>query len=125
MLALSDAIIELEKELGTASQPASSRSNSVRDGDLSTATHDAGPRSSTKPNEALCPKKLSRDCTPVELNIWVESFKAYYVSGRLELASVGEQQAYFRACIEAPLVARISGRVTPDTPVLQLSLIHI
>ena len=77
LLALSDAIIELGKELGTESQPASSRSNSVRDGDLTTIHPDAGPRTSTKPNEALRPKKLNRDCTPVELNLWVESFKAY------------------------------------------------
>eukprot|EP00095_Tigriopus_kingsejongensis_P006217 maker-scaffold666_size115941-snap-gene-0.10 protein:Tk06217 transcript:maker-scaffold666_size115941-snap-gene-0.10-mRNA-1 annotation:"AGAP001242-PA" len=51
----------------------------------------------TKPNEALKPQSLTRDNTPVEFRFWIEKFPAYYTTSRMELATIPEQQAYFRS----------------------------
>ena len=71
-----------------------------------------------KPNEALKPAKLLRDNTPVEFTIWVEQFAAYHSSSRMELCSIPEQQAYFKACLEPALIARIASKITPTLPVV-------
>ena len=70
-----------------------------------------------KPNDALKPKTLSRDNTPVEFTMWSQRFKAYYTSSRMEILTLNEQQAYFYACIEPQLVNRFEQRVTAATPI--------
>ena len=120
LLQISDAILKVKKSIASSrSELGTSLHWSNGRGDGTFPHSSVGSLGLTKPNKALRPRKFYRDATPIKLNLWVESFKACYASGRLELASVGKQQAYFRACIKAPLVARISGRVTPDMPVLQ------
>jgi hypothetical protein len=71
-----------------------------------------------KANEALKPKTLTRDFTPVEVTKWARQFEAYFTSSRMGQCSAAEQQAYFRACIDAYIESRISDRILPGTPVL-------
>jgi len=71
-----------------------------------------------KPNDALKPKVLARDATPVELTAWIERFTAYHTSSRLEKSSLLEQQAYFKAFIDAHLNSRLRGKIQNNTPVL-------
>ena len=56
--------------------------------------------------------------TPVEFSSWVMRFSAYYASSNMRNCSLGEQQAYFKACIDSYLEARIQDRILPVTPVL-------
>ena len=71
-----------------------------------------------KPNEALKPKQLMRESTPVELRVWVTKFRAFFIASRLENAPIEEQHAYFRACLEDQLEQRISDQIVVDMPVL-------
>ena len=98
----------------------------LRQDEIATATllTDSGdpkpaPRSSLvrKPNEALRPSKLMRENSPVEFRVWISQFRAYYTSSRMDLASITEQQAYFKACLEPALVARVEATITTDLPV--------
>ena len=70
-----------------------------------------------KANDALKPKTLTRDFTPVEFSMWSQRFKAYYTSSHMETLSLNEQQAYFFACLEAQLVKRIERMVNAATPI--------
>ena len=71
-----------------------------------------------KPNLALQPNKLSRDNTPVEFNIWLQAYEAYYTSSCMDLCSQTERLAYFKNCLEPGLIARIQNQLTNDTPIL-------
>jgi hypothetical protein len=71
----------------------------------------------TKANEALKPKVLTRESTPVELHSWLEKFRAYYSTSRMNLASIPEQQAYFRICLDPYLDARLRDKIQETTPI--------
>jgi len=75
-----------------------------------------GPR--TKPNETLKPKPLTRENNPVELRAWVERFTAFFISSRLSEATEVEQQAHFKACLDAYLNSRLHQHIKPNTPIL-------
>ena len=72
----------------------------------------------TKANDALKPKVLTREMTPVEFTSWVTRFTAYYASSNMQNCSLAEQQAYFRACIDSYLEDRLQSKIAPVTPVL-------
>ena len=76
------------------------------------------PAGRTKANDALKPKVLSREMTPVEFSSWITRFSAYYASSNMHNCSLPEQQAYFRACIDSYLEDRLQSKITPLTPVL-------
>ena len=78
------------------------------------ATAAAPPR----PNDALKPKVLTRDAKPVELTAWVERFIAYHRSSRLDKCTLLEQQAYFKAFIDAHLNSKLRSKIQNNTPVL-------
>ena len=69
-------------------------------------------------NDALKPKVLSRDAKPVELTAWVERFIAYHRSSRLDKCTLLEQQAYFKAFIDAHLNSKLRSKIQNNTPVL-------
>ena len=75
------------------------------------------PHRYTRSNEALRPPTLLRDNSPVEFASWVSRFQAYYTSSRMELSNIAEQQAYFRACMDAYLDGRMRDLIAADTPV--------
>ena len=70
-----------------------------------------------KPNNALKPQKLTRDNTPVEFSVWISAYYAYYTTSHMHLCSIVEQHAYFKACLEPSLIARIQHYLTSTTPV--------
>ena len=72
----------------------------------------------TKANEALKPKVLSREMSPVEFASWLQRFSAYYSSSNMNNCSLPEQQAYFRACIDSYLESRIQSKISSVTPIL-------
>ncbi len=67
-----------------------------------------------KPNEALKPERLAKEATPVLLHDWIKQFTAYYDSSRMNLASIGEQQAYFFACLDSSLGTRLRTKIADD-----------
>ena len=71
-----------------------------------------------KPNNALKPKELTREHSPIEFTNWIEQFSAYFTSSRMINSSILEQQAYFKNCIGAYLISRINAKIQPNTPVL-------
>ena len=73
----------------------------------------------TKANNALRPKVLIREMTPVEFASWITRFDAYYASSNMSNCTLPEQQAYFKACIDTYLEARIQDRISPATPILK------
>jgi len=79
----------------------------------------AAPPATYKPNEALRPKPLLRDSTPVEMRVWAERFKAFYLASKLDRAPIEEQHAYFKACLEDQLADRLSALIQPASPVLK------
>ena len=81
---------------------------------VAAATTNAPP----KPNDALKPKVLGRDATPVEVTAWIERFIAYHRSSRLDKTTLLEQQAYFKAFLDAFLNSRLRGKIQNNTPVL-------
>lgn len=84
------------------------------------AAAQAGPGNERyKPNEALKPALILRAHSPVELRIWVQKFEAFFVASRLHLAPIQEQHAYFRACVDEPLLARFNSRIGANTMVLE------
>ena len=54
----------------------------------------------------------------MEFTIWLEQFRAYYTSSRMDLCKVPEQQAYFKACLEPALIARIDAKFPKTMPVI-------
>ena len=71
-----------------------------------------------KPNNALKPKELTREHSPIEFTNWIEQFSAYFTGSRMINSSILEQQAYFKNCIGAYLISRINAKIQPNTPIL-------
>ena len=72
----------------------------------------------TKVNLALKPFDLTKDSTPLELRSWIEQFKAYHRSSKMELSHISVQQAYFKNCIDSCLAGRLHSVIQPNTPIL-------
>ena len=70
-----------------------------------------------KPNRSLEPDKLCRDHNMVEMKSWMRKFKAWYSSSSMELATLQEQQAYFRRVIDVNLENKLSPSIQEDTPI--------
>ena len=54
----------------------------------------------------------------MEFSSWIAKFTAYYTSSRMNLSSIAEQHAYFRACLDGYLDNRIRDTIAADTPIL-------
>ena len=64
-----------------------------------------------KPNEALKPYLLSRGHSPMELREWIDRFRAYHSTSRMDLCSIQDQQGYFRNSLELALFSRIKSLI--------------
>ena len=53
----------------------------------------------------------------VEIKSWMRKFKAWYSSSSMELATLQEQQAYFRRVIDVNLENKLSPSIQEDTPI--------
>jgi len=71
----------------------------------------------TKANIALRPFTLTASHSIPELFTWIDLFRAYYTSSRMNLSQIPEQQAYFKVCLESSLWTRIKHLLTPHTPI--------
>ena len=70
-----------------------------------------------KINNHLKPFILTKDHTPVELKSWVDRFRTYFSTSRMDLCTIIEQQAYFRSCLDSFLDDRIINKIDANTPV--------
>ena len=70
-----------------------------------------------KPIDSLKPFELSLTNNPVELRQWVRKFKYFYSQSNLGLATIVDQQAYVRQCIDADLDTSISVCLSDNTDI--------
>lgn len=70
-----------------------------------------------RPVEALKPFTLNASHSMIEFETWESSFRAYYTTSHIDLASVEEQQAYLRSCMDSLLWVRVKPVITRTTPV--------
>ena len=123
---ITDKIIRKEMELGQLQRQASP-THSVDGGDGDGATANVPPVRTTsnasaggpsrKPNDALKPFTLMADHSPVEMDEWIERFRAYHSTSRMDLCSAVDQQAYLRSCLDPALYNRIKDKMDDNMPV--------
>jgi len=70
----------------------------------------------TRANVALRPFLLTSGHSIPELDTWMDLFRAYHTSSRMDLSTVPEQQAYFKVCLDSGLWNRIKHNLTDQTP---------
>jgi hypothetical protein len=60
-----------------------------------------------KPEKDLKPQELTAEMTPVEFAYWIDAFEAYHAGSHMEVATIAEQQAFYKACAHSILYNRI------------------
>ena len=70
-----------------------------------------------KVNNTLKPPILTQENTPAELRAWIEQFRAFFNSSRLETVPVLEQQVYLKICLAPELLLLISSKINPSTTI--------
>lgn len=68
-------------------------------------------------NKLLKPNTLMKDDTPVIMSSWIRSFKQWYTASKMTLATIPEQQAYFKHCLDPYLESRLNEKIDANTPV--------
>jgi hypothetical protein len=64
-----------------------------------------------KCDEALKPKKLSKEFKPEEFTAWVKRYKEYYDSGNMAAKTVEKQRANLNSCLEPDMQCVLDNRV--------------
>jgi hypothetical protein len=64
-----------------------------------------------KCDEALKPKKLSKEFKPEEFSAWVRRYKEYYDSGNMAAKPVEKQRANLNSCLEPDMQCVLDNRV--------------
>ena len=71
-----------------------------------------------KPNLALKPDKLTKDCTPAEFRNWSARFEADYTSSNIDKATIEEQHKYIRACLDTTMDSLLLAHLDAAMPIL-------
>ena len=78
----------------------------------------AGPaQPGVKVQDALKPKVLQRDSTPVEFTEFKRSYRSYHETSRLGTLPPAQQQAFLFACLSSSVATELRLRIDDTTPV--------
>ena len=72
-----------------------------------------------RPVESLRPERLSRDHTLADLRAWERQFRDFFEVSRLAAAPRRQQQAHFRACLDANLQSRVNESIGEESTIDQ------
>lgn len=65
--------------------------------------------------DSMKPEKISKACSPLEMEHWKKQFKAFFTSSHLELRPLHEQQQHFCSAIDSNLLAIMETRIRDNT----------
>ena len=107
---LLDQIARLERHMRPAAAPAAPPAPGRGAGAGAAVPH-------FKVDRDLKPDKLGSDANPEEVRSWLDQFRAYHSTSKMEILSVPNQQAYFFACLEQELRTYVKGQVSDSTTI--------
>ncbi len=61
--------------------------------------------------DTLKPPKLLKESNTTEMRCWVQKFRTFFSASKLALATVEEQHAYMRVCLDPALEAKFGGQI--------------